>query len=198
MIYIAMHRLKAIIFDKDDTIIKDQVYKPSFDLDLLFDDVIPSCKIFKEHGYHLFIISNQSGISKGNFQEKILIENFIKFNKQLRQKYNFCFDGFFFCPHHPSSNCICRKPNDGLFIRLKAFFQIDISKSFYIGDRLTDIYFAKNNGICPVIIHRDWYQYKDERIYKDLEEIEILEEEGKVGVFNSLNDFAKIIEKLYI
>ncbi|GEM_PF-1992781 len=194
MIYIAMQKLKAIIFDKDDTIMQDQVYNPAFSIEYFFDDIIPSCLKFKNLGYNLFIISNQSGISRGNFEEKVLISNYINLNFQLHKKYSFSFDGFLYCTHVASYNCICRKPLKGLYTRLNSYFQIDNTKSFYIGDRLTDILFAQASGIFPIIIHRDDYLYKDPTVYKDLTEIEILEENGKTAIFSSLIEFANLIE----
>jgi len=193
MIYIVMQKLKAIIFDKDDTLMQDQVYNPAFGTKYFFEDVIPSCIKLKENGYSLFIISNQSGISKGNFEEKTLLLNYINLNLELNRKYNFNFDGFFYCPHLPEYNCNCRKPSKGLFDRLKSMFGIDSTHSFYLGDRLSDIYFAQNCSIIPVIIHRVDYLYKDKKIYDDFNQIEILEEEGKVLVFNSIIDFVNMI-----
>lgn len=188
-----MQKLKAIIFDKDDTLMQDQVYSPAFDKKYFFEDIIPSIIKFKENGYNIFIISNQSGISKGKFEEKTLLLNYIKLNSLLKEEYNICFDGFFYCPHLPQSNCICRKPSIGLFTKLMAMFQIDPANSFYLGDRLSDIYFAHNASLMPVIIHRFEYVYKDKKIYDDFKEIEILEEEGKVMLFNNVLDFANMI-----
>jgi len=193
MIYIVMQKLKAIIFDKDDTLMQDQVYSPAFEVKYFFEDVIPSCIKLKQNGFNLFIISNQSGISKGNFEEKTLLSNYINLNLYLTKNYNFNFDGFFYCPHLPEYYCNCRKPSKGLFERLRAMFNIDQKSTFYLGDRLSDIYFAQNCSIIPVIIHRYDYLYKDKRIYEDFSKIEMLEEEGKVLVFNSIIDFANMI-----
>ncbi len=190
-----MRKLKAIIFDKDDTLIQDQIYSPIFAIDYFFEDIIPSCIKFKSLGYNLFIISNQSGIAKGKFEEKQLLINYLNLNKTLNLKYNFNFDGFLYCPHNPEDNCLCRKPSNSLINRLNSYFQIDLTSSFYIGDRLSDVIFAINSKIIPIIIHRLDYNYKDLNVYKDIQQIEILEEEGKVGLFNSLIEFAYFIEK---
>ncbi|MFN3411960.1 MAG: HAD-IIIA family hydrolase [Exilispira sp.] len=189
-----MQKLKAIIFDKDDTLMEDQIYSAKFEEEYFFNDVIPSCILLKNSGYRLFILSNQSGISKGKFSEKSLLSNFIELNYRLKKNYNFIFDGFFYCPHLPEYNCMCRKPSTGLFVKLISYFQIDPLQSFYIGDRLTDLYFSINAGLMPVIIHRNNYLYKDQVIYKDIEEIEILEEQYKVLIFNSIIDFANLIK----
>lgn len=193
MIYIAMHKLKAVIFDKDDTLMQDQIYSPEFDETYFFDDIITSCKILKNLDYRLFIISNQSGINKGKFEEATLVRNYISLNFKLKKDYGFSFDGFFYCPHNPNENCSCRKPLIGLYTRLQAYFQINTDKSFYIGDRLSDIYFAMNCGLNSITIHRNNYIYKDNKVYSDLPQIEIMEEEGKTNIFNSLIEFVNIL-----
>lgn len=188
-----MHKLKAVIFDKDDTLMQDQIYSPEFDESYFFEDIITSCKILKNLDYHLFIVSNQSGINKGKFDEATLLINYINLNLKLKKDYEFCFDGFLYCPHTPDQNCSCRKPLIGLFTRLQAYFQIDTTKSFYIGDRLSDIYFAMNCSLNSITIHRNNYIYKDDKIYNDLTKIEIMEEEGKTNIFNSLIEFVNIL-----
>jgi len=194
---IAMHNLKAIIFDKDDTFMKDQVYSPSISVDLLFEDTVQSCKIFHDCGYFLFIISNQSGIERGYFNEQELLSNFIDFNNKLFLSNGFRIDGFFYCPHDPSSLCLCRKPNIGMYYQIKALFQIDTKNSFYIGDRLADIEFAQNAGLVPVIIHRPDYSYKHQSTYDDMDLIEQEEENEHVAIFPSLLSFSQTIEKFY-
>ena len=69
----------------------------------------------------------------------------------------------FFCPHEPDDNCYCRKPKPGLFIDAKEKYDIDMNKSWMIGDKAADIEAANNAGINKTILVRSGHKINEEK-----------------------------------
>ena len=115
--------------------------------------VFDSCNHFLSLGYQIVIVTNQSGIGRGLYKE----EDFHILNQWMLD--NFEQEGVrildvFFCPHGPDDNCYCRKPKPGLFKDAKEKHDIDMNKSWMIGDKEADIEAANNAGISQTILVR--------------------------------------------
>jgi len=140
-----LYENRAVFFDRDGTLCKDNNYINNFDKLEIFPE-INQLSILKEHGFKIIGISNQSGISRG-----LVDENFVKeVNKIFIKKYNF--DAFYYCPHHPDEHCSCRKPELGMLIKAKGEFNINIKKSYIIGDKETDMLLAKASGAKGILV----------------------------------------------
>lgn len=136
---------KAIFIDKDGTLIKDVPYNVNPSLIEFTPYAFEGLKILKKAGFKLIIVSNQSGIARGYFSEQSLAKMIKTIKKILRTK-KIEIDGFYYCPHHPNAKikkyaikCKCRKPMPGLITKAASDQNIDLSKSFLIGDILNDI-----------------------------------------------------------
>ena len=136
---------KAIFLDRDGTlnIDKDYLYKIE-DFEFL-PDVVESLKTLYEEGYLLIVITNQSGIAKGYYSEDDLAV-LHRWMKAYLQEQGVGITDILYCPHHPDaivkkykSDCLCRKPGIALFEQAIKRWDIDIDKSFAIGDRLRDL-----------------------------------------------------------
>ncbi len=135
---------KAIFLDRDGTIIVDNHYAFLPESIKFVDGVIPALRKFQKAGYLLIIITNQSGIARGIFTEQQL--NI--FNSELLKKLeteNIYISAIYYCPHHPdgivkkyAKKCKCRKPGLDLFFKAVIDFNIDLSQSYAIGDKLSD------------------------------------------------------------
>ncbi|MEO2067929.1 MAG: HAD family hydrolase [Desulfurobacteriaceae bacterium] len=135
---------KAIFLDRDNTLIKDDGYIHEPEKVELLEGVPEGLKLLKEKGYLLIVVSNQSGIGRGYFEEK----DFHAVNRRLQEllkPYHVQIDDFFFCPHHPNDNCNCRKPKTGMVEKAVKKWNIDLSKSFVIGDKEIDVMLAFNS-----------------------------------------------------
>ena len=113
----------------------------------------------KEKGYLVFVLTNQSGVARGYFTE----DDVININKEIQARFNSfgtSIDGFYYCPHYKngkiekySVDCDCRKPKTGLVKQvLKDFPEIDLSKSYMIGDKFSDIQMAHNAGCKGILV----------------------------------------------
>lgn len=148
-----MDKNPAIFLDRDGTINEEMGYINHIDRFKIFPFVAESIKIFRENGFKIIVVTNQSGLGRGYFTEKLLREVHNKLVEYLAENET-KLDGIYFCPHHPSEgigkykkDCNCRKPKTGLIEMATREHDIDLKKSFMIGDRYKDIKFAKNLNI---------------------------------------------------
>ena len=157
---------KAIFLDRDG-VINDLVYhseegildSPNSSKEFtLLPNVGISLQKLHNLGYKLIIVSNQPGIAKGKYtlQEFQKIKN--KMEKELIH-YKISFDGQYYCLHHPyakikkyKKNCNCRKPKTKLVLDAVHDFNIDLKKSFIIGDGLVDMELAKKLKCLGIFI----------------------------------------------
>ena len=86
---------------------------------------------------------------------------FLKIQKYLQENNTFV-DGFYYCPHKPDENCDCRKPQPGMILSAKNHLDIDLSQSFLVGDKLSDLQAGKNAGIATNILVRTGKEVTEE------------------------------------
>ena len=138
---------KCAFFDRDGVINKDvgYVYKQK---DFIFcDGLFELLKTLKKQDYLLLVMTNQSGIARGYYTQEDLFILHQYMQDTLTHKLGFCFDRIYHCPHLPSQNCECRKPNIGMVKAALKDFEIDLKQSFFVGDNITDMQCAENAGI---------------------------------------------------
>jgi D-glycero-D-manno-heptose 1,7-bisphosphate phosphatase len=148
---------RAIFIDKDGTLVHDVPYNVNPDLITYQEGAFSALKRLKEQGYLLIIVSNQSGIARGFFTEEEIVKVKNRIDNDLRLV-GVTLDAFYFCPHHPCGIvdkygvvCECRKPEPGMLIQAASEFDIDLSKSWMIGDILNDVE-AGNRAGCKTIL----------------------------------------------
>ena len=144
---------KAVLLDRDGVLNHergDYVYKEEHFI--ILPDVVPALKLLQEKGYILIIISNQSGIAKGIFS----IADVEKLHKHLLnhlKENGIDIKEVYYCPHHPEfGECICRKPDSLNVEKALARFNIDRTKSFFIGDKERDVLAGKKVGVEGILI----------------------------------------------
>jgi len=147
----------AIFLDKDGTLIPDIPYNANPDLISLEKNVGETLAMLSGH-FKLIVISNQSGLAFGYFNENDL-QKVEKRMAALLYDYGVNLSGFYFCPHHPDGSvshyaklCNCRKPNPGLIIRAANEHQISLNGSWMIGDILNDVEAGKAAGCRSILI----------------------------------------------
>ena len=116
----------------------------------LFPYTAEAIKLLNENGWLAIIVTNQAGVARGYFSEDIIL----KVHDQIRQdleKVSAKLDAIYYCAHHPSVgkppyrfDCDCRKPKTGLIERAGADFEIDLERSWMVGDRYGNIELARN------------------------------------------------------
>lgn len=142
----------AIFLDRDGTINIDYNYVHKIEDFDFIDGVIDAMLELKQMGYLLVITTNQSGIARGKFS----LEQFEKLTEWM----DWCLmdrgvelDGIYYCPHDPlTTECECRKPNPGMILTAQKALNIDLSQSYMVGDRYSDLMSGKNAGVKRTVL----------------------------------------------
>jgi histidinol-phosphate phosphatase family protein len=143
---------KAIFIDKDGTLIHDIPYNVDPNLVRFEDTALESVSLLQQLGYLIIIVSNQPGVALKYFEEKDLKKVEEKINHVLHEK-NAVLNGFYYCPHSPESQCHCRKPAPGLLLKAASDLEVDLSRSWMIGDILNDVEAGKRSGSKTILIN---------------------------------------------
>jgi D,D-heptose 1,7-bisphosphate phosphatase len=153
-----MKKNAAVFLDRDGTINEEVGYLDRAEKLRMIPAAFEAIRLINQSGMKAVVVSNQAGVAKGLFTESFvheinnLIQN-ILLTKDAR------IDAFYFCPHHPTEGiepyrkiCNCRKPAAGLLHQAAADWDIDLAKSYLIGDRLRDIETAHRAGAKGVLV----------------------------------------------
>ena len=129
---------RAALLDRDGTVIADRGYLA----DPAGVEILPGAAEglarMRDSGLGLAILTNQSGIGRGYFEEAQLRAVHVRM-KQLLKAQGVRLDGIYYCPCHPDQGCDCRKPRPGLVQRASAELGFDPARSFVIGDKGSDV-----------------------------------------------------------
>lgn len=137
----------AIFIDRDGTIMEDTDYCSHPKDVRIFPGVPEALRRLKSRGYKLIIITNQSGIGRGLFtpDQYRAVESEV-----LRQLGDGLVDATYYCPDAPGQHSKCRKPAPGMVLKATRDHQIDLSRSFFIGDKEVDVECAHNAGVRAI------------------------------------------------
>ena len=138
---------KAIFFDRDGVLNIDNDFVTDINQVILFEktpDIIAYCR---DLGFKIFVITNQAVVARGMITENKLLELNEEYKALLKeQNPDAVVDKIYYCPHHPNANveeyrinCKCRKPHPGMILAASKEFNINLSESYMIGDRMSDI-----------------------------------------------------------
>ena len=134
---------KAVFLDRDGTLNYDPGYlgNPN-DLELFSDTGNVLAALKNQFQFKLIVISNQAGIARGIITEEQVISVNNELNKKLSE-FNVQIDAFYYCPFHPDfsseEDCLCRKPSPKMILDASNDLNIDLSKSYFVGDTAADI-----------------------------------------------------------
>ncbi|MHA1915428.1 MAG: D-glycero-alpha-D-manno-heptose-1,7-bisphosphate 7-phosphatase [Promethearchaeota archaeon] len=178
-----MKKYKAIIFDRDGTLIEDRNYAYKIEDFEILPGVIEGLKILQEE-FKFFIVTNQSGIGRGYYS----VEDFHTFNNHLiieLKNEGIEIIETYFCPHKKEDRCECRKPKTKFIDLIIDEYNIDIKKSWMIGDHPSDIQFGLNAG-CQTFFLTTGH---GDRHINELEDLEII----PTGIAGNFLDMVKEI-----
>lgn len=148
----------TIFFDRDGTLIKDKHFLSNPDDIELYPDTLSALKMVRNLDLHIVIISNQSGVARGFFtEEDVQICN----DRLCRifEENQIPIAGVYYCPNHAEAvipkyreNLECRKPSTAMVSKALQDIPIELSRSFIVGDKLSDMELAKNLGIPGILV----------------------------------------------
>lgn len=153
--------LKAVFLDRDGTINKDVAYLYEIDKLEWVPGALEALKWLKEQGYTLFVITNQSGVARGYFQEEDVhkLHNYMQAEIEAAGAH---IEKFYYCPHLKDAPvakyavaCDCRKPKPGMLLQCCAEYDIDKANSFMVGDSKRDVEAAEAAGIKGFLFNEE-------------------------------------------
>lgn len=146
-------RRPAVFLDRDGVLTEERGYVTSVEELYIFPFVEVCVRQIHEKGYYAIVITNQSGVARGLFSE----DELLKMNDYLMRQTGV--DAVYYCPHHPEGSvekyrkvCRCRKPKIGMFQEACRKFDIDLAKSYMVGDRAGDIIAGQNVGVKTILV----------------------------------------------
>ena len=143
--------MKVVFLDRDGVINQEVEYLYSSNDFIFIDGVFQTFRKLISYGFHLIIVTNQSGIARGYYSEKDFHDLTSWMLKKFSQE-GIQFLDIFFCPHGPKSFCNCRKPKPGMLLNAKQRYDIDMTNSWMIGDKNEDLIAANSAGIKNTIL----------------------------------------------
>jgi D-glycero-D-manno-heptose 1,7-bisphosphate phosphatase len=144
---------RAVFLDRDGTIVEDPGFLHQPGKVKLFPGAADAIKRLNDHGFLVVIVTNQSGIARGRYT----VEDYAAVQRRLvemLESHGAHLDGAYFCPHHPqlSGPCDCRKPGSKLFREAQQALDIDFARSWWVGDRLSDVQPARVLGGHGILV----------------------------------------------
>jgi D-glycero-D-manno-heptose 1,7-bisphosphate phosphatase len=160
----------GVFLDRDGTVNEEIGYIHEAEKLSLISGAAQAIRKLNIFGLPVVCVSNQSGVARGYFS----IDSVYEVNRKLEELLaaeGAYLDRIYFCPHHPTegqypyrTNCDCRKPGSGMLEKAADELEIDLERSFLIGDRLSDIKTAKNAGLKAILVLTGYGQKEMEHI----------------------------------
>jgi len=141
----------TVFLDRDGTLNEDPGYLRSASELKLLPGVAAALARLKSAGARLVVVTNQSGVGRGFLNLKDLEAIHARLEGLLEQR-DAALDAIYFCPHHPDDGCRCRKPATGMIDRAVSELQVDLRKSYLVGDHASDIQLAKAVGAKSILV----------------------------------------------
>ena len=151
----------AVFFDRDGTLNEDTGYVGEPARLRLLDGACEAVRMVRAAGLACVVVTNQSGVARGMFDEEAVRAVHARLEALLAESDAYL-DGIYYCPHHPEARveayrraCPCRKPAPGMLHRAGADLELDLSRSFVVGDKVSDMQAAKAVGARGVRVYAD-------------------------------------------
>lgn len=153
-----MEKRKAVFLDRDGTINLEVDYLSRVEEFQFIPGAPLAIKRLKDAGFLLVVVTNQSGIARGYYDESALERIHQHMHEEL-EKFGVAIDACYFCPHHPEHGvgpykreCTCRKPFPGMLFQAAKELDIDLSASFMVGDKIADVKAGIEAGCTPILV----------------------------------------------
>lgn len=124
------------------------------DVDLL-PGVPEALRALKDHGYKLIVITNQSGIGRRYFNNEQYRAVEAELSRRIGEG---VIDATYYCPHLPDAGCTCRKPSPEMVLQAAREHDVDLARSFFIGDKKSDLDCGRNAGVKTILVRTGYGQ----------------------------------------
>lgn len=149
----------AVFLDRDGVLIEDTGFLADASQIRILEGVGPALWRLREAGFLLIVVTNQSAVARGLVSEPALEAIHAEMRRQIELAGGPPLDAIYYCPHHPEATlpeyraaCDCRKPGPGLLTQAASALDIDLERSFLLGDRMTDVAAGARAGCRTVLV----------------------------------------------
>lgn len=161
----------AVFLDRDGTLVEEVDYLHRVEDLRLFPFTKEAVSKLKRAGYLVVIVTNQSGIGRGIYTEA----DMHGVHDAIQTQLDGAIDRFYFCPHLPDGGCSCRKPNVKMINAAVADLDVDLTRSWMVGDKKSDVETGRIADIKTAFVltgygeaHRSTLEWKPEIVAADL------------------------------
>jgi len=140
-----------VVLDRDGTILVERHYLSHPEQVELLPNTGTGLRALRRLGYGLVVVTNQSGLSRGYFDENTLQQIHARM-QQLLLEQGVELDGIYVCPHLPDQGCVCRKPRPALAQRAAAELKFDPIAAIVVGDNRCDVDLGRRLGSLSVLV----------------------------------------------
>ena len=163
---------RAVFLDRDGTINVERDYLHRI-ADFEFIPGAPEAiKRLSDAGFLVIVVTNQAGVARGYYDETA-VAALHEHIQQLLAEYGTRIDAFYHCPHHPTEGigdyrieCDCRKGSPGMLLQAAREHDIDLDRSFMVGDKLADVEAGINAGCQPILVRTGYGSREEPRVAK--------------------------------
>jgi D-glycero-D-manno-heptose 1,7-bisphosphate phosphatase len=148
----------AVFLDRDGTLLEEAGYLDRLERLVFFPFTVDAVRLLNRAGFAIVVVTNQAGIARGIFKESFVAEAHAHIAERLSAG-GARVDRFYYCPHHPEAvvpelrqRCECRKPQPGMLTRAAAELDLDLERSFVVGDRWHDLEAGQRVGSRTLLV----------------------------------------------
>lgn len=142
----------TVFLDRDGTLNHEKHHLSDPDDLELIPGAAQGLRALVQYGCRLVVVTNQSPIGRGIFDEARLLEIHGRLAAMLSHEEEVTIDGWYWCPHLPDAGCRCRKPEIGMFLQARDELGVDLKRSWMIGDKLIDTQAGRRAGARTVLV----------------------------------------------
>ena len=172
----------AVFLDRDGTLLEEAGYLDRLERLVFFPYSLEAMRLLNRAGYAVVIITNQSGVGRGLYEEAFVHRAHEAMDERVRAA-GARIDGYYYCPHHPEAevekyrrDCDCRKPGPGMLRQAAADLGLDIARSFTVGDKWTDVQAGGAAGARGILVRTGYGRSSEAAPQRPLEPAAIVDD----------------------
>lgn len=154
---------RAIFLDRDGTLCHEVGYVNHPERLQLMPGASDAVRQLREDGWAVVVVTNQAGVARGYFPRHVVDQAHAHLRAMLARE-DATLDGVYACPHHPDvggpgfhKDCECRKPRPGMLLRAREELDLDLARSYIVGDSFRDVGAGRNAGLAGTVLVRSGY-----------------------------------------
>ena len=148
----------AVFLDRDGTLLEEVGYLDRLERMALLPYSIDAVRLLNRAGYRVVVVTNQAGVAHGHFTEDFVRDLHRHLDERFRAG-GARIDAFYYCPHMPSARveayrteCECRKPKPGMVLQAQRDLDLDLGRSFIVGDQWADLGLGRAAGLTTILV----------------------------------------------